>query len=149
MRPDDPSVGNDEVLYRYSPSIPFRNWTVVDQETMEVRIALGALHWDADGISCYRKLILNQHGMDWPDVKREPRNGVFSLVVGDVRAKGLGVAFDPNPETDQPHPRDVAHTLIVDCGMPRRANRDARESLAATAVIIHAGEPGEPVTGRV
>jgi hypothetical protein len=78
--------------------------------------------------------------MDWSDVKREPRNGVFSLVVDDVRMRGLGVAFDPNPETDEPHPRDAAHTLIVDCDMPRRANKDARESLAATAVIVHFGE---------
>jgi hypothetical protein len=82
VRPDDRSVGNDEVLYRYSPSIPFKNWTVVDQETEEVRIALGALHWDDDGISCYRKLVLNQHEMDWKAVKREPKHGVFSLVVG-------------------------------------------------------------------
>ncbi|WP_041181041.1 hypothetical protein [Mycobacterium canetti] len=141
MKPDDPSVGSDEILYRYSPSIPFGNWTVVDQETGEVQIALGALHWDDDGISCYRKLILNRHEMDWSAVKREPKNGVFSLIVGDVRNTGLGVAFDPNPETDQPHPRDVAHTLIVDCGMPRRANRQPRESLAATAVIIDMGRP--------
>ena len=141
MKPDDPSVGNDEVLYRYSPSVPHKYWTVVDQETEEVQITLAALSWDEDGISCYRKSVLHQHGMDWPDVKREPKNGVFSLIVGDVRMRRLGVAFDPNPETDQPHPRDAAHTLIVDCGMPRRENKEARESLAATAVIVHTGEP--------
>lgn len=141
MRPNDPSVGSDEILYRYSPSIPHKYWTVVDQETQEVQITLAALSWDDDGISCYRKLILNQHGLDWPDVKREPKNGVFSLVAGDVRARGLGVAFDPNPETGQPHhPRDIAHTLIVDCDMPRRMNKEARESLAATAIIVHMGE---------
>ena len=61
-----------------------------------------------DCISCYRKLILNQHGLDWPDIKREPRNGVFSLVVKDIRDEKLGVAFDPIPETDRQHPRDVA-----------------------------------------
>lgn len=142
MKPDDPSVGNDEILYRYSPSIPHKNWTVTDQETQEVQIALAALSWDDDGISCYRALILQQNGMDWPAVKREPKNGVFSLVVADVRSQGLGVAFDPNPpENDQPHPRDVAHTLIVDCDMPRRANRDARQILSETAVIIDNGEP--------
>jgi hypothetical protein len=143
VKPNDPSVGGDEVLYRYSPRIPHKYWTVIDQETQEVQITLAALHWDDDGISCYRKLVLNQHGMDWPAIKREPKNGVFSLVAGDVRTQGLGVAFDPNPESDQPHPRDAAHTLIVDCGMPRRANREARESLAATAIIIHMGEPGD------
>jgi hypothetical protein len=142
VKPDDPSVGAEEILYRYSPSIPHRHWTVTDQETQQVQITLAALSWDDDGISCYRQLILHQNGMDWPEVKREPKNGVFSLVVGAVRAQGLGVSFDPNPETDAPHPRDVAHTLIVDCDMPRRQNKDARQALCEMAVIVHYGEPG-------
>jgi hypothetical protein len=141
VKPDDPSVRDDEILFRYSPSIPHKNWTVTDQETQDVQITLAALSWDDDGISCYRELILRQNGMDWSAVKREPKNGVFSLVVADVRSEGLGVAFDPNPETGQPpHPRDAAHTLIVDCDMPRKPNKDARESLGKTAVIVHYGE---------
>ena len=139
MKPDDPSIGNHEVLYRYSPSIPHKYWTVTDQETQQISITLAALSWDDDGISCYRELILHQHGLDWSDVKREPKNGVFSLVVQDIRDQQLGVAFDPNPETEKPHPRDVAHTLIVDCGLPRKANKVAREKLAAGAMIIHLG----------
>jgi len=141
VRPDDPAVGDDEILYRYSPSIPHQHWTVTDQETLEVRIALAALKWDDDGISCYRQQVLSAHGMSWEDVKREPKNGVFSLRVVDVRAKRLGVAFDPNPDVDEPHPRDVAHTLIVDCGLPSRENKDAREELAAGAVIVDFGDP--------
>ncbi len=139
MKPDDPSIGNDEVLYRYSPSIPHQNWTVTDQATEKIYITLAALSWDPDGISCYRQLILQKHGLDWSDIKREPRNGVFSLVVQDIRDEGLGVAFDPNPETDRPHPRDVAHTLIVDCELPKKANKAARERLALGAKIIHLG----------
>lgn len=139
MKPDDPSVGNAEVLYRYSPSIPHKHWTVVDQETKEIQIALAALSWDDDGISCYREPILHKHGLSWPDVKREARNGVFSLVVQDVRRELLGVAFDPYPEGGDGHLRDAAHTLIVDCELPRKQNRAARERLALGAKIIHHG----------
>ena len=140
MKPDDPTIGNNETLYRYSPSIPHQNWTVTDQATQQVFITLAALKWDADGISCYRELILHQHGLDWSDVKREPRNGVFALVVQDVRHERLGVAFDPNPEIEEPHARDAAHTLIVDCGLPRKENKAARERLALGAQIIHFGD---------
>lgn len=139
MKPDDPDIEDDEILYRYSPSIPHSNWTVTDQETQQVYIAVAALSWDDDGISCYRERVLHDHGLDWPDVKREPRNGVFSLVVQDIRAERLGVAFDPNPETDAPHPRDVAHTLIVNNGTSKKENKPCRERLALRARIIHHG----------
>lgn len=134
-------MGDDEILYLYSPSIPHRQWTVIDQETSEVRITLAALKWDNDGISCYRQQVFAAYGMSWKDVKREPKNGVFSLRVLDIRAKRLGVAFDPNPDVEHPHPRDVAHTLIVDGGLSKRENKDAREELAAEAVIVHLGDP--------
>jgi hypothetical protein len=139
VKPDDKSVGDEELLYRYSPSIPHQNWTVVDQETQEVQIAPAALSWDDDGISCYRQRILDEHELGWADVKREPKNGVFSLVVKDIRDELLGVAFDPNPESGDGHPRDVAHSLIVDCELPRKANKRARRRLALGAKIIHHG----------
>jgi hypothetical protein len=90
VRPDDPDIEGDEVLYRYSPSIPHQNWTVTDQATEQVSIALAALQWDEDGISCYRERILRENGLGWADVKREPRNGVFSLRVQDIRDELLG-----------------------------------------------------------
>jgi hypothetical protein len=139
VKPDDPNIGNDELLFRYSPSIPHQYWTVTDQGTQNIHIALPALKWDDDGISCYRELILHERGMDWSDVKREPKNGVFSLLVEDVRAERLGVAFDPNPDPENVHPRDAAHTLIVDCGLPKGENKPARERLAMRANIIHFG----------
>ena len=140
MKPDDPDIENNEVLYRYSPSIPHRNWTVVDQQTQQVYLTVAALSWDDDGISCYRERILQENGLDWPDVKREPKNGVFSLVVQDVRDEGLGVAFDPLPESEEPHPRRVAHSLIVDCGTTKKQNKPDRERLAKSATIIHHGD---------
>jgi hypothetical protein len=139
VKPDDPSIGNDEVLYRYSPSIPHKHWTIVDQETKEIQITLAALSWDDDGISCYRERILQEHGLSWADTKREARNGVFSLVAQDIRTESLGVAFDPYPESGDGHPRDAAHTLIVDCGLPKKQNKAARERLAVVAKIIHHG----------
>lgn len=139
MRPDDPDIEGDEVLYRYSPRIPHQNWTVTDQATKQVSIALAALQWDEDGISCYRERILRENGLGWPDVKREPRNGVFSLRAQDIRDERLGIAFDPYPESGDGHPRDVAHSLVVDCGLPKRENKPARERLALGAKIIYFG----------
>jgi hypothetical protein len=139
VKPDDPDIEDYEVLYRYAPSIPHQNWTVTDQETQQVYITVAALSWDDDGISCYREHILHENGLDWPDVKREPKNGVFSLVVQEIRDNRLGVAFDPFPESDAPHPRDVAHTLIVNCGTSKKENKPWREELAKCARIIHHG----------
>ncbi|MGD9620704.1 MAG: hypothetical protein AB7G47_10730 [Mycolicibacterium sp.] len=139
MKADDPAIGSEEILYRYSPSIPHEHWTVTDQGTQKVSIAVAAIRFDDDGISCYRHNILEQHGLTWMDVKREPKNGIFSMLVEDVRDVGLGVAFDPFPDTEQPHPRDVAHSLVVDNGLPKKQGRMARDSLAKRAQIVHIG----------
>jgi hypothetical protein len=140
VKPDDPDIEGNEILYRYSPSIPHRYWTVTDQQTQQVYITVAALSWDNDGISCYREGVLHRHGMDWRDVKRQPNNGVFSLVVQDIRDEGLGVAFDPLPESEEPHPRRAAHSLIVNCGTAKKANKLSRERLAKSATIIHHGD---------
>lgn len=141
MKADDPTISCDEVLYRYSPSIPHEHWTITDQATQQVSISVAAMRFDEDGISCYRHKILEEHGLSWVDVKRDPGNGVFTVRVEDVRDVGLGVAFDPLPETDQPLPCDVAHSLIVDMGLTRKPGRTARETLARRARIIHTGSP--------
>lgn len=141
MKADDPAIGPEETLYRYSPSIPHEHWTVTDQATKKVSIAVAAVRFDEDGISCYRHGVLVQHGLSWKDVKREPKNGVFSMLVHDVRDVGLGVAFDPNPESAQPHARDVAHSLVVDKDLPKKAGRKAREDLAKRVCIVHTGTP--------
>lgn len=146
MKPDDPDIEGNEILYRYSPSIPHRYWTVTDQETQQVYITVAALSWDKDGISCYRERVLHQHGMDWRDVKREPQNGIFSLVVQDIRDESLGVAYDPLPESEEPHPRRVAHALIVGEGTSKehkKQNKPNRERLAHGAKIIHHGDADE------
>lgn len=139
MKADDPQIGPEEVLYRYSPSIPHEHWTVTDQGTKKVSITVAAVRFDDDGISCYRDRILAEHGLSWADVKREPKNGVFSMLVKDVREVCLGVAFDPYPDTEQSHPRDVAHSLVVDNDLPKKQGRKAREDLARRARIIHSG----------
>jgi hypothetical protein len=143
VKPDDPDVEGSEILYRYSPRIPHRFWTVTDQQTQQVYITIAALSWDKDGISCYRERILHQNQMDWRHVKREPPNGIFSLAVQDVRDEMLGVAYDPLPESEEPHPRRIAHTLIVDKGTSKKQNKPNRERLAHGATIIHHGELDE------
>lgn len=140
MKSDEPDViAATEVIYRRAPRIPLPGWTVVDQGTSKMYVTPAALQWDPDGISCYRKEILIDNKLEWPDVKRKPENGVFSLLVSDVRHHGLGAAFDPWPPEEQPHPSDVAHSLIVDCGMPSKENKVARKNLGRTALIIHKG----------
>lgn len=112
----------------------------------QISIALGALQRDDDGISCYRDRILHENGLDWRAVTWEPRNGVFPLRVQDIRAGLLGVAFDPIPESGDGHPRDAAHSLIVDCGLPKRSNKaeqgrdvgqERRERRVETGVCSH------------
>ncbi|MEZ0052099.1 hypothetical protein ABIA30_003111 [Mycobacterium sp. MAA66] len=145
MKPDEPDViAASEVIYRRAPRIPHPQWTVVDQGTKAMYVTLAALKWDEDGISCYRKGILVDHDLEWPAVKRSPEHGVFSLLVSNVRHHGLGAAFDPWPPEDEPHPSDVAHSLIVDCGMPSKETKSARTKLGRTAVIVHTGSPSEP-----
>ena len=80
--------------------------------------------------------------MVWPDIKRGPKNGVFSLVVQDIRTELLRGAFDPNAETGDGQPRGAAHTLIVDCGLPRKQIKAARRRLATGAKIVHRGSEG-------
>lgn len=140
MKPDEPHViAAGEVVYRRAPKIPHPQWTVVDQGSNTMHVTLAALAWDPDGISCYRKNVLTDNGMDWAEVKRRPENGVFSLLAQDVRDQGLGVAFDPWPPEEEPHVSDVAHSLIVDRGMPLKETKDVRKKLGRKAVVVHVG----------
>jgi len=153
---------------------PMRLWSLTEDETSLIQVQHDRLllNWrkikDDDPYPRYRRL-----HEDFARIWREFSNyvedrdyGVLQPSVAEVsffnRVPMSDAAEIPifvkalNPEwsidgelasADQPHPRDVAHTLIVDCGMSKRANRDARELIAATAVIVHAGDAGEPVVG--
>ena len=94
-------------------------------------------------VQCYRHRVLEDLGLDWSVIKKEPTNGILSVVAADVRQCGLGVAADPNPDyipPEQLQPADSAHALIVvedDVKPRKRGERCSR--LARTARIVHWG----------
>jgi hypothetical protein len=144
VKPDDPSIDGSETLYWRAPRVPLENWTIFDEGRSGHRVRAGAFVWNDDGVSCYRHSILEDLGLDWSAIKKEPKNGILSVAATDVRQCGLGVAADPNPDyiaPEQLQPADSAHALIVaeDNVKPRkRGERCSR--LARTARIVHWGE---------
>lgn len=110
--PDDPTIKDDEILYRRIPNASFM---VIDELTQVRRPTSAVFSPDKDGLSVYIESILSQHKLCERDVQTRPGSGVLSLVVADVRAEGLGVTPDAWPEeTDDPaHLRNAAHALVV------------------------------------
>ena len=147
MKSDDPLVDGAESLYWRTPELPLENWTVFDEGRRGHRVRGGAFVWNDDGVSCYIESILKALELDMLAVKDEPRNGVLSVRVLDVRDCLLGVAADPNPEyisTDELQSRDLAHALIVhadDVGSKQLKKRTS--ALAKKAVIEHWGIGGQ------
>jgi hypothetical protein len=146
VKSDDPSINSDETLYWRAPELPYENWTIFDEGRGGHRVRAGAFVWNDDGVSCYRRTVLTNLGLDWSVVKEEPRNGILSVQVEDVRTCDLGVAPDPDPPyipREQLLPRDKAHALIViEDGVNRRRRGDRCSQLARKAVFVHWGESG-------
>lgn len=145
MKADDPSITDDDVLYKYSPTVPLEGWLIWDEGDGVWRVKSGAFQWHDDGISCYLDSVLRAHGLTEEDVKTDPQNGVFGIAVGAVRALELGVARDPNPSYIDPaarRPRDIAHALIVcDRTLGRSAADKLRRRLAHGSEIVLEGGP--------
>jgi hypothetical protein len=110
---NDPDIVNDDALYR---RLPHRgtDMILVDQVTGERRPASGAFKPDHDGVSVYRRMLLQKHGLAAVDVTRTPSNVVVSVGVEDVRSLQLGVVNNTwPPDVDDPsHLRNAAHALI-------------------------------------
>jgi hypothetical protein len=111
---DDESIPNTEVLYRRLAD-PGGSMVAIDQVTGIRRPSSGSFKPDADGVSVYRRGLLEQNGLGPEDVITGPRNLVVGVEVGDVRSIGLGAWNDPWPTgiPDPEHPRNAAHALIT------------------------------------
>ena len=143
MKPDDKSIEDDDLLYKYSPSIPLEGWLIWDEGDAHWKVKSGAFQWHDDGISSYLDSALTAAGLTWIDVKTAQENGVFRIGVGAVRKLGLGVARDPNPSYIAPsdlRPRDVAHALITTEPVGRSAADKIRRRLAAQSSVVFEGD---------
>jgi hypothetical protein len=114
---DDPSIPDDEVLYRRL-SYDNGDWVVRHLVTGErVRPTSGAFNPDPDGVSVYRqsRLLALTPPLSAADLVVSPENIVVSFTVSDVRSIRLGVRDDQWPQDvpDLAHPRNAAHALIV------------------------------------
>ncbi len=122
---DDPAIPDSDTLYRrLSDAGP--SMVAVDLETGERRPTSGAFKPDEDGVSVYRRGLLDAAGLGPDDVVRNPWNLVVSVDVGDIRSIRLGACDDPWPaDIDEPeHARNAAHALIT--GLERLAKNERR-----------------------
>jgi hypothetical protein len=118
--------------------VPFPHMVLRDEATGEVTFKRGAFKWDKDGCSCHRHVVLHANGLSWVDVKKRHENGVLRVQVADLRNNGLGIAADPSPDVDDPHPADVAHALIVvgPVGLSNSKREQAFSKIARRAVLM-------------
>lgn len=136
MESDDPSVVDDEVLYRRIARYGDTSMIVVDEGSGDVRIGSGAFNLDSDGCSVYLHSVLAQNELTVESIVRAPQNVIISVTAGTVREVRLGVRPDPWPPDSDGHPRDAAHALVVNPdSMGKKQLLRARRSLAATSRI--------------
>jgi len=124
---DDPSIPDDEILYRRL-SFDGGDWVLRDRISGErVRPVSGGFDPDTDGVSVFRRDILLklEPPLGPADVALRPDDIVVGFTVADVRQLRLGVRDDPWPKDvlDPEHPRYAAHALVV--GL-ERLGRNAR-----------------------
>lgn len=140
---DDLSVESHDLLYRHTPTVPCTNWVLQDEGDGSFQVQSGALIWSDDGLSTYLHSALELNALTWKCVKRAEVNGVIQLSVGDVRDGSFGMKRDPNPDyipVEELHPRDVAHTLVVEPeDLSSKQRRKRTRALARLAVLIDSG----------
>lgn len=138
--PDDPSITDDEIMYRRIAHAASADMITTDTESGARMPSSGVFKCrDVDGVSVYLDSVLVQAGLGPADLLRAPTNAVCSLRAGTARSNALGVVRDPwPPDTDDPsHPRHAAHALVT--GMNRLGSKAARRvarELARRAVLV-------------
>lgn len=137
---DDPSIPNEEVLYRrISSDSP--NLIATDAVTGEKRPSSGSFKPDKDGLSVYRKTILQESKLELEDITTSTSNIIVSIKVADVRnLPPLGVVNDPCPQgiKDEGHPRNKAHALIVGWqGLTPRERKQRQRELTRQVTFVY------------
>lgn len=135
---DDASIPNDEVLYRrLADAGP--NMVAIDQVTGTRRPSSGSFKPDSDGVSVFRRSLLQRDGLGPRDVITSSGQLVVGVEVGDVRSIALGALDDPWPTgiPEPEHPRNAAHALITGLEHLGRASRLRRQRALVALPSVH------------
>ena len=137
---EDFLIIEDDVLLRRIARYGDTNMVIADEATGELRVRSGAFVMNDDGCSVYCQRILEQNDMSALALVRRPQNAVVSVTALAVDRQGLAARADPNPPVPEPHPRDVAHALIVRPeALSKNATKRALSNLAKSAEFVISG----------
>ncbi|GAA3104266.1 hypothetical protein GCM10020254_57610 [Streptomyces goshikiensis] len=127
---DEPSIPDDETIYRRIPNKP--EFMAPDLLSGERAVSRTAFQWDDDGISVHRSSILEANDLGPESIIRREGQMVFGFTAAAPRVCGAGVVDDPIP--DDP-PAGIAHALIqCETVKPDRARRrEIAETLAGAS----------------
>jgi hypothetical protein len=110
---DRKDVKNPEVLLRHCPNIEDKNFvTPIDYVTKERKLGLASLRirQDEDGLSVYRKKILDEDGVPCASARPDQSQYIFGFLAEVVRNCKWNVFWDPQEDGTR---RGIAHSLIA------------------------------------
>ncbi|MGW7203908.1 hypothetical protein [Streptomyces sp. NPDC054837] len=116
---DDPAISDDEILYRRVPNVP--GFLAPDLISGVRKPTRTAFQFDPDGMSVYRKVLLDEENLGPESVTKKPGQMVFAFIAAVPRRCGVGVVHDP---VDDP-PAGFAHSSIRG-EKPRPDSREKR-----------------------
>jgi hypothetical protein len=145
MVEDDPSIPDDEILYRRLSYDHDQAWVVRDLVTgQRVKPASGAFKPDADGVSVFRHSLLAElePPLGAANLVVAPENAVVGFTVEDLRSLLLGVKDDqwPGDVRDPKNPIYAAHALIKglsELGTKERKRRQKQISELPSMTFAH------------
>jgi hypothetical protein len=136
---DDDSIADHDIVYR---RVRDDGVNVVLAESVE-RPSSAAFEPDADGLSVFLHSVLESASAGVSRIV-EGMAGEYriaALAVSDLRAMGLGVVRDPNPDDAQDHPVNPAHALVTFPALSNNELRRLRRKLAQTAKWVELEPP--------
>ncbi len=132
---DDPSIPDDEVLYR---RLPEHHLKTMEGSDLGYRMTSNAFHDpDPKGISVYVKSILYRLGLTAEDVLPEKPGlwGVAGTTAGAVRRQGFGVRLRPDPDV-QDDERNAAHAELTGLLLGKAGGRQAKNLTKEPAKLL-------------
>ena len=124
---DDPSILSGDRLLRLLPP----HWVIFDTNQRRYRASSQA--FGADELSVYIESLLASAGLTFAEtIDQEGWSGA-TITAGEARAESFVVLRKDDPLAF-PHPRNVAHGLVVG-----KKKRTIRERLAALSVLVVEG----------
>jgi hypothetical protein len=154
-------VASDEIIYRRLAD-PGDNFITKDALTGAwQKPSSGAFKPDDDGVSVYRHVILESHGLGPADCVMTPTNVIVGMSTEDVRnvniadsgqTTPLDVIPDPWPSDvqDPTHLRNSAHALIVGWdGLSKKQRLRGQRALARLDSLFWAHPEGEDETANL